>query len=556
MGNNNSLHVDYEELNKSCEQMECAKGGPETADSPKRHIITIDDAKTTFPDKNPWMSVQSLDTIDSEMRAARSLPNVHHEQPSGCAVDYEASAIPPRERCNTISQPIRIPLKSSLTVENVERNSLQQEKQSRSKQVPSCAHTNDSSGNYRPCVELVPCDDIVIHVESLQSPDSLAPRTNAIGSPYAVQLSSSTANSHLYVPKAHNRRIGSAPADFMADFVPLQGEKIPHHLVRRCRHYSAGFDDYMSPPSTSSTAPLVTGTFQRPRRGQTLVSFLESFSSSDSELERENAHFNICQAVICAIEQMKWNSQLRKMRKSQSESESFMSTSSEGNRWNDSFSSDGEQNEPSMDMESDMMNETPVSTAVEWTREENAAEVIGLSLVSRFSNLPKASDIHWFDDGSGFFASSGSNDWAPPRPQIIFTRKGVEYVPRKKALQDQNFRCRGCGIQVSLEYCGTFRLCGYTGQYYCTACHRNQMSVIPARILDDWNFKLYPVAVGAYRLLEEIWYSPLFYVATINAQLFRVPALASARKVRGSLRLARDHIFACRWVIGMSKIHT
>lgn len=74
------------------------------------------------------------------------------------------------------------------------------------------------------------------------------------------------------------------------------------------------------------------------------------------------------------------------------------------------------------------------------------------------------------------------------------------------------------------------------------------MSVIPSRVLEDWDFKLFPVSSVAYRTLDDIWYSPLFHIATINPMLFRrVPVLNVARKLRGSLKLARDHIQACRF---------
>lgn len=73
------------------------------------------------------------------------------------------------------------------------------------------------------------------------------------------------------------------------------------------------------------------------------------------------------------------------------------------------------------------------------------------------------------------------------------------------------------------------------------------MSVIPARVLDDWNFKLYPVAAFAYHLLEEIWSSPLFQVSTINPDLYgRITALDVARFSRMRLRCVKDHISACR----------
>lgn len=63
----------------------------------------------------------------------------------------------------------------------------------------------------------------------------------------------------------------------------------------------------------TSVLPMSTGYFPRPVQGQSLTSFLSSehFSRTVAELDRENAHFSISEAMISAIEQMKCNRQLR-----------------------------------------------------------------------------------------------------------------------------------------------------------------------------------------------------------------------------------------------------
>lgn len=56
----------------------------------------------------------------------------------------------------------------------------------------------------------------------------------------------------------------------------------------------------------SSVQPMSTGYFPRPVEGQSLFSFLSSgqFSRANAELDRENAHFSISEAMIAAIEQV------------------------------------------------------------------------------------------------------------------------------------------------------------------------------------------------------------------------------------------------------------
>lgn len=56
----------------------------------------------------------------------------------------------------------------------------------------------------------------------------------------------------------------------------------------------------------SSVQPMATGYFPRPLEGQSIMSFLSSaqFSRANAELDRENAHFSISEAMISAIEQV------------------------------------------------------------------------------------------------------------------------------------------------------------------------------------------------------------------------------------------------------------
>lgn len=55
-----------------------------------------------------------------------------------------------------------------------------------------------------------------------------------------------------------------------------------------------------------SVQPMSTAFFPKPTQGQSLTSFLSSglFSQANAELDRENAHFSISEAIIAAIEQV------------------------------------------------------------------------------------------------------------------------------------------------------------------------------------------------------------------------------------------------------------
>lgn len=424
MGNKSSFRVDYDNLNKSCEQIAQLSNGASMC-AAKAHARQRSVAAKTcrrhaarrFPEdfEDPVQQDQQVGSV-----RAQSMTSLQKSEDS-----------PPRERRKTISQPIRIPLRRySLTVENVQNSESFASPGSSGTQLPRRTENETSSVKF----ELVKCDDIVIHCDPGASTDGMGNR----------QMH------HLYADdRVQKRRIGSAPPDFMTDFNPRQGEK----SSLRSRNYSTGFDDHLLPPSTGH------GFFPRPKRGQSLISFLRTvhFSSSNLELERENAHFAICQGVICAIEQRKWMIQLKSLRKNESRQldDSFRSDSSASLVSAGTEISDDSSDLSGRSLDSELMSVSTTNlsavvpgVAVEW-REYNSAEEVGLSLLAKFTeqSLPKASDIHWMvsdqvnasysgssgwgscEDGgmSGDISAKisfcrGTNEWAPPRAQIIFTR--------------------------------------------------------------------------------------------------------------------------------------
>lgn len=42
------------------------------------------------------------------------------------------------------------------------------------------------------------------------------------------------------------------------------------------------------------------------------------------------------------------------------------------------------------------------------------------------------------------------------------------------------------------------RQCDYTGQYYCSHCHWNDLAVIPARVVHNWDFEPRKVREGGW----------------------------------------------------------
>lgn len=325
---------------------------------------------------------------------------------------------------------------------------------------------------------------------------------------------------------------------------------------------------------------------------QNLAHFIHTINSSRHklELERENLHFHLSEAIIAACEQLKWNKMFNekfKIPKDCRIKQSLVYTSQKniqpppkirsnpkftiGSVEDDtesSLSSDEIQDSRKSSTSSDDINEN--APRMEWeTHEAHSAEGIALSLMSKFKKqqLPSATNLMWLvnesqapqsmlplpdsypinpDESFSFSAIRGNNYFAPPRGQIIFT---IHAPPdRKRQMLQQQNRCAGCGIKIAPAYIHKLRYCDYIGKYFCTACHKNQVSVIPSRVLNNWDFNLNPVSNFAYKWLDQIWTLPLFHVSDLNPKLYqKVKVLSQAREARLQLKYVVDFINECRF---------
>ncbi|MEE6528073.1 hypothetical protein FKM82_029980, partial [Ascaphus truei] len=64
------------------------------------------------------------------------------------------------------------------------------------------------------------------------------------------------------------------------------------------------------------------------------------------------------------------------------------------------------------------------------------------------------------------------------------------------------------------------RQCDYTGQYYCSNCHWNDLAVIPARVIHNWDFELRKVSRCSMRYLALMLGRPVLKLREINPLLF------------------------------------
>ncbi|MCJ8738277.1 hypothetical protein PDJAM_G00033900 [Pangasius djambal] len=119
-------------------------------------------------------------------------------------------------------------------------------------------------------------------------------------------------------------------------------------------------------------------------------------------------------------------------------------------------------------------------------------------------------------------------------------------VPKEKGLNAQNFKCAGCPRQIGVSL-GRARLCEFSGQYYCDACHHGDTTIIPSRVVHNWDLTAREVSRQALKLLADIEQEPLLNLDHLNPDLFdHSETMATVQRFRQILRLLGDYLLICR----------
>uniref|UniRef100_A0AAG5DYF6 Rubicon Homology domain-containing protein n=1 Tax=Anopheles atroparvus TaxID=41427 RepID=A0AAG5DYF6_ANOAO len=342
---------------------------------------------------------------------------------------------------------------------------------------------------------------------------------------------------------------------FLDEFVPQKGRRLRKHVPEL-------------EPLEWPDSPL-----ERIHPEQGCIPILKAvyFTRNNNDLDKENAHFKLAEALISTFELLKWKSCL-----SRSPSELF------GADW-DAHGEPGGAAPGAFRHASAHSDESCEAVEAKETTCDTktySAEEIAISLLNKFQDkqLPSAGDFLWLvseqdapqkilpmpsggvidpDDVHPYDTSTlirGTQEWAPPRPQVIFTYKPVP-LERREHMKKQGNRCEGCGTKVNKAYLSRYRYCHYTGKYNCSGCHKNQMAIIPARVIHRWDFTALPVSVFAYRVLGDIWSTPLYRVNHLFPELYsNVKALRTVRQTRVNIKYVKDFIMNCRHSVSSRSI--
>ncbi|CAB1328612.1 unnamed protein product [Coregonus sp. 'balchen'] len=94
---------------------------------------------------------------------------------------------------------------------------------------------------------------------------------------------------------------------------------------------------------------------------------------------------------------------------------------------------------------------------------------------------------------------------------------------------------------------GKAKVCCYSGWYYCQSCHQDNLFLIPARLLHNWDTNRHKVSKQAKEFLEFVYEEPLLDVQQLNPCLYEhCEGLAAVLRLRQQLQSLRAYLFSCR----------
>ncbi|XP_058054130.1 differentially expressed in FDCP 8 homolog [Anopheles bellator] len=140
----------------------------------------------------------------------------------------------------------------------------------------------------------------------------------------------------------------------------------------------------------------------------------------------------------------------------------------------------------------------------------------------------------------------------------------IESICPEIGLAFQRYTCAECGTQMACHISSPVRcfgmefkakklnsfeprLCDYTGLYYCTICHWNDTSVIPARVMNNWDFVPRKVCRASNQQISLLLHRPIVFLEEKNPRLFVfVPKLSEVKRIRNQLVAMKKYLTTCR----------
>ncbi|XP_076370748.1 differentially expressed in FDCP 8 homolog isoform X2 [Tachypleus tridentatus] len=114
-------------------------------------------------------------------------------------------------------------------------------------------------------------------------------------------------------------------------------------------------------------------------------------------------------------------------------------------------------------------------------------------------------------------------------------------------LASQCYKCAECKRKLlNKEGYHSPRICDYNGHYYCSFCHWNSQSIIPARVIHNWDFEPRKVCRASLQFLRLMKRKPILNLKELNPMLFSfVEDLNKVKKLREEILLMKKYFLSC-----------
>ncbi|ERL86183.1 uncharacterized protein LOC109540991 [Dendroctonus ponderosae] len=140
--------------------------------------------------------------------------------------------------------------------------------------------------------------------------------------------------------------------------------------------------------------------------------------------------------------------------------------------------------------------------------------------------------------------SSVSASSSPVRSETTSLASQVFKIAGERGLDVQNFECAGCKSCLDEQ---NYKVCHYTGEYFCNACMSVEEVTIPARMIHNWDFKVYPVSQKSFNYLNEVKDYPVIDFKSLNPYIYgAVEEMAELQVLRNQLNFLRAYLYTCR----------
>ncbi|XP_039511757.1 protein associated with UVRAG as autophagy enhancer isoform X2 [Pimephales promelas] len=287
-------------------------------------------------------------------------------------------------------------------------------------------------------------------------------------------------------------------------------------------------------------------------------------------LDKENAHFVVVDMVLEVLEAVKWVVCLQQLKNAHPHQDRCETHNTSKTDSISSFDS-GFEDDSASQLFSNRHSLASFQSCLQSYRMQWSAEDLAQNLVSEFRkqwfpseqlqnpvNLNSAlQEVALAEDRISLTEEimqktrmRGTLTWAPPRFQIILCVQPTHR--RSDVITSQYFLCAGCGTEVEPRYMKKLRYCDYLGRYFCDGCHGGLESVIPARVLNNWDFARYPVCHFSRQILDSIWQQPLFKLTSVAKNLYsQAKELQHFRELQEQLIFIKKLLSTCRLSAGV-----